>query len=180
MLNVRTVLARRHHFDPKDEKATPTWNTIEDAQEIATFSIALQVLLGIIGALTLGVGGIGVMNIMLVSVTERTREIGLRKALGAKRKAILAQFLIEALVLTFVAGVVGMVLAVVLAHSIPPMPLYSAEFKTVNHEGDIFLQTSWIVMIASFVILTMVAVASGFWPALKASKLDPVEALRTE
>jgi putative ABC transport system permease protein len=180
LLNVRTVLARRHHFDPKDEKATPTWNTIEDAKEIATFSIALQVLLGIIGALTLGVGGIGVMNIMLVSVTERTREIGLRKALGAKRKAILAQFLIEALVLTFVAGAVGMILAVVLAHSIPPMPLYSEQFETANHEGDIFLQTSWVVMIASFAILTLVAVASGFWPALKASNLDPVEALRTE
>jgi putative ABC transport system permease protein len=138
------------------------------------------VLLGIIGALTLGVGGIGVMNIMLVSVTERTREIGLRKALGAKRKAILAQFLIEALVLTFVAGALGMILAVILAHSIPPMPLYSDQFKTANHEGDIFLQTSWIVMISSFVILTMVAVASGFWPALKAARLDPVEALRTE
>jgi putative ABC transport system permease protein len=120
------------------------------------------------------------MNIMLVSVTERTREIGLRKALGAKRTAILAQFLIEALVLTFVAGAIGMILAVVLAHAIPPMPLYSEQFKTVNHEGDIFLQTSWVVMMASFVILTMVAVASGFWPALKASKLDPVEALRTE
>jgi putative ABC transport system permease protein len=180
LLAVRTVLARRHHFDPKDEKATPTWNTIEDAKEIETFSVALQVLLGIIGALTLGVGGIGVMNIMLVSVTERTREIGLRKALGAKRKAILAQFLIEALVLTFVAGAIGMILAVVLAHAIPPMPLYSEEFKTMNHEGDIFLRTSWVVMVSSFAILTIVAVASGFWPALKASNLDPVEALRTE
>jgi putative ABC transport system permease protein len=178
--DVRTVLARRHHFDPKDEKATPTWNTIEDQKEINTFSIALQAILGLIGALTLGVGGIGVMNIMLVSVTERTREIGLRKALGAKKKAILAQFLIEALVLTFVAGAIGMLVAVLLAHTIPPMPLYSEQFKTANHEGDIFLQTSWVVMMVSFLILTIVAVASGFWPALKAAQMDPVEALRAE
>jgi putative ABC transport system permease protein len=175
---VRASLARHHNFDPRDEKATPTWDTMENAEEIEQFSIALQVLLGVIGALTLGVGGVGVMNIMLVSVTERTREIGLRKALGAKPKNILTQFLLEAVVLTFIGGVVGMIMAVALAHVIPPMPLYAEQFKTANHEGDIFLRTSAPVMIASFAILSMVAIFSGFYPAMKAAKMDPVEALR--
>ncbi|HEV8525907.1 MAG TPA: ABC transporter permease [Terriglobales bacterium] len=177
---VRAVLARRHQFDPRDDKATPEWDTVEDSQELKQFSIGLQVLLGLIGALTLGVGGVGVMNIMLVSVTERTREIGLRKAVGARRRQILVQFLVEALVITFVGGAVGMLLAVALAHLIPPMPLYSAMYETPNNEGDIFLQTSALVMGVSFAILTLVGVCSGFWPALKAARMDPVEALRYE
>jgi putative ABC transport system permease protein len=175
---VRAVVAHRHNFDPKDDKATPEWNTIDNTRELMQFSMALQVLLGLIGALTLGVGGVGVMNIMLVSVTERTREIGLRKALGAKPRNIMMQFLLEAAVLTFVGGVIGMILAVALAHIIPPMPLYSDQFKTLDHEGDIFLRTSPTVMISSFVILAMVAITAGLYPAVKAAKMDPVEALR--
>ncbi len=177
---VREVLGRRHHFDPKDEKAVQVWDTVEDRQEIRTFNLGMEVLLGFIGALTLGVGGVGVMNIMLVSVTERTREIGLRKALGARRWHILFQFLLEALVLTFMGGLIGVVLAVAITYIIPPMPLYGDLYKTANHEGDIFLRASASVMIVSFMILSMVGIFAGFWPALKASRLNPIEALRYE
>ncbi len=180
LASVREVLARRHHFDPKDDKATPEWDTVENAVELRQFSMALQIILGLIGALTLGVGGIGVMNIMLVSVTERTREIGLRKAVGARKFDILGQFLIEALVITFIGGALGMILAGIIAHNVPPMPLYAEEFHMANHEGDIFLRTSPVVLMASFLILAGVGVISGFWPALKAAQMEAVEALRYE
>ncbi len=128
-------LAQRHHFDPSDEKALSLWDTVEDAASLRQFSVGLQVLLGIIGAMTLAVGGVGVMNIMLVSVTERTREIGLLKALGARPRDIRRQFLLESLTLTLMAGLIGMVVAVVVAYLIPPMPLYSDIYKTTNTKG---------------------------------------------
>ena len=177
---VREVLARRHNFNPKDDKSTPEWDTVDDSKDIQQFGLALQLILGLIGTLTLGVGGVGVMNIMLVSVTERTKEVGLRKALGARNRDIAWQFLVEALVLTFAAGAVGMLVSFVLAHAIPPMPLYSAMYKTANHEGDIFLKTSSSVMLTAFVILTLVGITAGLWPAWKAAHMEPVEALRHE
>ncbi len=180
LAQVREVLARRHNFNPKDDKSSPDWDTVEDVKDIQQFGIALRLILGFIGVLTLGVGGVGVMNIMLVSVTERTKEVGLRKALGARNRDIAFQFLVEALVLTFAAGLVGMLVSVALAHAIPPMPLYSAMYKTANHEGDIILQTSTGVMLTASVILAFVGVSAGMWPALKASRMEPVEALRYE
>ncbi|HTK94444.1 MAG TPA: ABC transporter permease [Terriglobales bacterium] len=180
ILAVRTVLGRLHDFDPRDEKAVPAWDTIEDSAELRNFTLGLDVLLGLIGALTLGVGGVGVMNIMLVSVTERTREIGLRKALGARPRHILVQFLVEALVLTFIGGIIGMAFSVAISYAIPPMPLYSDMYKTVGHEGDIFLRPSVMVMGVSFCVLALVGITSGFWPALKAARLNPIEALRYE
>ncbi len=177
---VRTVLAQRDHFDARDEKALGAWDTIDDGKQLVQFSFALQVLLGIIGAMTLAVGGVGVMNIMLVSVTERTREIGLMKALGARPRDILAQFLLESFVLTFMAGIAGVGVAYLTTYLVPPMPLYSAMYKTANHDGDIILHASGSIMLVSFVILALVGIISGLLPALRASKMDPVVALRHE
>jgi putative ABC transport system permease protein len=180
LMAARNVIARRHHFEPKDTKATPEWDTVESGQMLRAFTLGLDALLGIIGALTLGVGGVGVMNIMLVSVTERTKEIGLLKAIGARPRHILIQFLIESLVLTFIGGALGVVASWLLTVAIPPMPLYSEFYKTANHQGDIFLKASLSVMAVSFVVLSLVGITSGFWPALKASRLQPIEALRYE
>jgi putative ABC transport system permease protein len=115
-----------------------------------------------------------------VSVTERTREIGLMKALGARSRDILAQFLVESFVLTFFAGLAGMVVAIVVTYLVPPMPLFSAMYKTANHDGDIILRASGGTMIVSFVILAVVGIVSGLLPAMRAAKMDPVTALRHE
>ena len=177
---VRTVLAQRHHFDPNDQKAIGSWDTVEDSAGIRQFSVGLQVLLGIIGAMTLAVGGVGVMNIMLVSVTERTREIGLLKALGARPRDIRRQFLLESLTLTLLAGVIGMIVSVAVAHLIPPMPLYSDIYKTTNHEGDILLRVSPFILFMAALILGIIGVVSGLIPAIRAASLDPVVALRRD
>ncbi len=177
---VRTVLAQRHHFDPADQKAIGSWDTVEDSAGIRQFSVGLQVLLGIIGAMTLAVGGVGVMNIMLVSVTERTREIGLLKALGARPRDIRRQFLLESLTLTLMAGVLGMIVAVIVARLIPPMPLYSDIYKTANNEGDILLRVSPLILLTASAILGVIGIVSGMIPAMRAARLDPVVALRRD
>ena len=153
---------------------------MEDSKQIRAFGYAPEVLLGIIGTMTLAVRGVGVMNIMLVSVTERTREIELMKALGERRRDILAQFLLESLLLTFLAGLLGMAAAIGVAHLVPAMSLYSDMYKTANHQGDIVLRASAGVMLVSFVILAAVDVVSGFVPALRAARMNPVTALRHE
>jgi putative ABC transport system permease protein len=126
------------------------------------------------------IGGVGVMNIMLVSVTERTREIGLRKALGARRRHILIQFLLEALTITFLGGVMGVVLSYLLVWVIGTRPFLATLLDDPTRQTDITLVMSGTILLTSTCILAFAGVLSGLWPAFRASRLDPIEALRYE
>lgn len=136
-------------------------------------------LLAFIGALTLGIGGVGLMNIMLVSVAQRTREIGVEKALGARRFDILMQFLAEALAITFLGGLTGIVLAYIVSFSVGNLTFYSA-LAQHGEAGDIRLIISSATVFVSTMILAFVGLVSGMIPAVRASRLDPIEALRYE
>ena len=177
--SVRYILADQHRFNPGDRRAVVIISLMEQVHLFEVLTIGLKVLLGFIGTLTLGIGGIGLMNIMLVSVTQRTREIGVEKALGARRRHIFLQFLAEALTITFIGGVFGVILAYVVALSVGRLTLYSAMAKHAE-AGDIRLIINPFTLLVAVLILGAVGLISGMVPAIRASRLDPIEALRYE
>jgi putative ABC transport system permease protein len=177
---VREITSRRQRFSATDKRAILMFGREEFRPVIDGLTIGLQVLLMFIGALTLGIGGVGVMNIMLVSVDERIREIGLRRVIGARRRHIRAQFLAEALVLTLAGGVIGIALAALITANSGTLPLLGPLFKDTSGKGDIHLALSPATAFIASAILVAVGVLSGLAPALRASRLDPSEALRYE
>jgi putative ABC transport system permease protein len=168
---VTKVVARNHRFDPADTGAIDMWDTVEDAQLVDDIFSSMSVFLGAIAVVTLTLGGVGVMNIMLVSVTERTREIGLRKAIGATRRRVLADFLLEGILLAALSGLVGWLGAYGLAAAVNQLPKQEM-FGGLPVDG----RTTAL----AFGALGLVAVASAIWPAWRAASLTPVEALRYE
>ena len=177
--SVRTILAVPHKFNQSDHQAVRVFNLMMQVHQFEIITMGLKILLGFIGTLTLGIGGVGLMNIMLVSVTQRTREIGVQKALGAPRRYILMQFLAEALTITFIGGVLGVLLAYAVALSVGRLTLYSA-FAKNGEAGDIRILIAPGTLIVSTLILGVVGLVSGMIPAVRASRLDPIEALRHE
>jgi putative ABC transport system permease protein len=177
---VRELLAARHRFNSRDERAVNIRDTGDIEQMIGGITQGLQLVLYFIGTLTLMIGGVGVMNIMLVSVTERTREIGVRKALGARRRHILVQFLLEALSITFLGGVIGVVMSYVLVWAIGTRPFLASLLDDPTRQTDINLVLSSGILLTSTGILAFAGILSGLWPAFRASRLDPIEALRYE
>ena len=180
MKQVRATLARIHNFSPKDDRAIEMIAFNEFMKQIDAMSIALRVLLGLIGTLTLAIGGIGLANIMLVSVTQRTREIGVIKSLGATRRSILFQFLMEAMAIVTAGGALGVGLGFLISFAVGTLPLLGPLFKDTTGAGDIHLSVSRFAVLTSTIMLELVGLVSGLLPAIRASRLDPIDALRYE
>jgi putative ABC transport system permease protein len=168
---VRKIVARNHGFDFHDKNAFEGWDTIQNSKAVGTIFDAMNMFLGAVGLVTLALGAIGVINIMLVTVSERTREIGLRMALGATRRSILAHFFLEGIILTLFSGLIGMGLAAGL------MALLGTQHGEGGFDPPKLVASTALLAISS---LTVAGVIAGLYPARKAARLQPVEALRQE
>ena len=168
---VRAVLAKMHRYDPTDKEACPIWDTLQEAKAFSQMTDGMKYFLGAVGFITLFLGGIGVMNVMMVAVRERTREIGVRKAVGAPARAILQQFFIEALIIALVSGGTGMAAAYSLCWLVDLLPM-----------PDFFagLLPTWKSGLLAATLLGGIAVFSALVPARRAASVDPIEALRFE
>jgi putative ABC transport system permease protein len=178
--DVRATLATIHHFKPTDDKAVEILAFSEFMYIIDGLSLAFRMLLGFVGALTLGIGGVGLANIMLATVLERTREIGVLKALGGPRRTVLGQFFFEALLVVAIGGALGILVGSVAAYAVNSMPLFGALWDDAPDKGNVQLHISAASVLVSTGVLLFIGLIAGMIPAIKAARLDPIEALRYE
>ncbi len=172
---VRRVLAKKYSFDPSDERAVPMWNFIENEQEGAKIFRGINIFLAVIGSMSLIIAGVGVANIMFVVAKERTREIGIKRAVGAKRSYIIFQFIFESLLIAFIGGVLGLLVSVGLIKLVWMIP---AQEGGMAFLGRPLLSSS--VLVVSIILLTIIGLVAGVFPARKAASIEPVDALRYE
>jgi putative ABC transport system permease protein len=168
---IRRALGRLHSFDPRDKEAVPIWDTVKNAQANRMIFVGMEVFMGAVGVATIFLGGLGVMNVMLVSVRERTREIGVRKALGATRQSILRQFFLETIIVVFLSGGTGLIISYgfcALVNLLPKFPYFDG------------LDASWQLATLTISLLGLIAILSALYPATRAASVDPIEALRFE
>jgi len=168
---LRKTLGRLHNFDPRDEEAASIWDTVKNAQANRMIIVGMEIFMGAVGIATLFLGGLSVMNVMLVSVRERTREIGVRMALGATRKSILRQFFVETIFVVAISGGAGLILSYgfcALVNLAPMPPFFSG------------MLTSWKIAAMSVALLGLISILSAMYPANRAASVDPIEALRFE
>ena len=173
--DIRDILGRKYRFDPTDEYAVRIYDNIADEEIGKKITLGLNIFFGVIGSLTLVVAGVGVANIMYVVVKERTREIGIKRAVGARRRHIIAQFMGEAFFLTGTGGLIGVLLSVGVVALVSMIPDTSGPLQFMGH--PIFSRTVAFVTVA---ILVIIALLAGIFPARKAAEVDPIEALRYE
>ncbi|HCS47564.1 MAG TPA: ABC transporter permease [Candidatus Aminicenantes bacterium] len=173
--DVIRVLAQKYKFDPEDKQAVDFWDTVEQERTTNKIFLGIKIFMGVIGGLTLIVAGVGVANIMYVSARKRTKEIGIKMALGAKKRYILAQFISEALMIAFAGGAAGVLLSVAAVEGVNAMALKGDVADILAHPA-----ISLDIMVATALILSLIGFLAGFFPARRAASLNPVEALRYE
>lgn len=169
------VLGAKYQFDPEDEPALSIWDVVAGTREMSNMLLGIKIFLGIIGGLTLVIAGVGVANIMYVSIKERTREIGIKMAVGARRSYILTQFLIEALIITFGGGIGGILISYIMTEGFERIPIQS---DVLDFMGRPVISTEIGVVVV--IILGTVGLLAGLFPALRAASVSPVESLRYE
>ncbi len=172
---IRRVLGKKYQFDPEDERAVPMWNFIENEQQGGKVFRGINIFLGVIGAMSLIIAGVGVANIMYVVAKERTREIGIKRAVGAKRSYIIFQFIFESLLIAFTGGVIGLLVSVGIIKIMWMIPVSEGAMEFL---GRPLLSES--VLAVSIILLTLIGLLAGFFPARKAASVEPVQALRYE
>jgi putative ABC transport system permease protein len=169
------VLGRRHRFDPADERALSIWDVIEQEKLTRRIMLGIQIFLGVVGGLTLVVAGVGVANVMFVAVRERTREIGIKRALGARRRHIVAQFVFEALLLALIGGLAGLAVAAAVVFIVDGLPPSNEAMEYLANP-----KLPWPIALGTVLILTAIGLAAGVFPARRAAAVDPVQSLRYE